>query len=92
MSAIEKSPLVAGTLRVLDCSGVADGAAAAIVVRAQDALRYTDRPLYIKALIEPRHTLAQDREDRNIGQIHRHKLSLHLRKCPMLRATCLSVA
>jgi acetyl-CoA C-acetyltransferase len=49
-AAIEKSPLVAGTLRVLDCSGVADGAAAAIVVRAQDALRYTDRPLYIKAL------------------------------------------
>jgi acetyl-CoA C-acetyltransferase len=43
-------PSVAGTLSVFDCSGVADGSAAAIVVRAEDALRYTDRPLYIKAL------------------------------------------
>jgi acetyl-CoA C-acetyltransferase len=44
------SPRVAGRLGVFDCAGVADGAAAAIVVRAEDALRYTDRPLYIKAL------------------------------------------
>ena len=28
----------------------ADGSAAAIIVRAEDALRYTDRPLYVKAL------------------------------------------
>jgi acetyl-CoA C-acetyltransferase len=48
--AIEKSPPVAGALGVLDCSGVADGAAAAIVVRAEDAHRYADQPLYIKAL------------------------------------------
>ncbi|MGW6156557.1 acetyl-CoA acetyltransferase [Streptomyces sp. NPDC055144] len=47
---IAGSPLVAGTLGVLDCSGVADGAAAAIVVRAEDAHLYTDKPLYIKAL------------------------------------------
>ncbi|HVC71974.1 MAG TPA: acetyl-CoA acetyltransferase [Acidimicrobiales bacterium] len=44
------SPRVAGGLGVFDCAGVADGAAAAIVVRAEDALRYTDTPLYIKAL------------------------------------------
>jgi acetyl-CoA C-acetyltransferase len=44
------SPLVAGPLGILDCAGVADGAASAIVVRAEDALRYTDRPLYLKAL------------------------------------------
>jgi acetyl-CoA C-acetyltransferase len=44
------SPRVAGSLGVFDCAGVADGAAAAIVVRAEDALRYTDTPLYIKAL------------------------------------------
>jgi acetyl-CoA C-acetyltransferase len=43
-------PRVAGPLGVFDCAGVADGAAAAIVVRAEDAHRYTDRPLYIKAL------------------------------------------
>ncbi|HEY8526730.1 MAG TPA: acetyl-CoA acetyltransferase [Acidimicrobiales bacterium] len=43
-------PAVAGGLSVMDCAGVADGAAAAIVVRAEDAHRYTDRPLYVKAL------------------------------------------
>ncbi|HLM65775.1 MAG TPA: acetyl-CoA acetyltransferase [Acidimicrobiales bacterium] len=43
-------PAVAGGLSVFDCAGVADGAAAAIVVRAEDAHRYTDHPLYIKAL------------------------------------------
>ncbi len=47
---VSSSPLVAGSLGVLDCSGVADGAAAALIVRAQDAHRYTDKPMYIKAL------------------------------------------
>jgi acetyl-CoA C-acetyltransferase len=43
-------PAVAGGLSVFDCAGVADGAAAAIVVRAEDAYRYTPKPLLIKAL------------------------------------------
>ncbi|MDQ6698181.1 MAG: acetyl-CoA acetyltransferase [Actinomycetota bacterium] len=43
-------PRVAGDLSVFDCAGVADGAAAAIVVRAEDAHRFTDHPIYIKAL------------------------------------------
>ncbi|WBB61278.1 acetyl-CoA acetyltransferase [Streptomyces sp. WMMC500] len=43
-------PPVAGRLSVLDCAGVADGAAAAVVVRAEDAHRYTDKPLLVKAL------------------------------------------
>jgi acetyl-CoA C-acetyltransferase len=43
-------PRVAGELSVFDCAGVADGAAAAVIVRAEDAPRYTDRPLYVKAL------------------------------------------
>ena len=47
---IEKSPLVAGMLGIFDCSGVSDGSAAAIVVRAEDAHKYTDKPLYVKAL------------------------------------------
>jgi acetyl-CoA C-acetyltransferase len=50
LETIARSPLVAGMLGVFDCSGVADGAAAALVVRAEDAHRYTDRPVYIKAL------------------------------------------
>jgi acetyl-CoA C-acetyltransferase len=40
-------PAVAGGLSVYDCAGVADGAAAAIVVRAEEAHRYTDKPLLI---------------------------------------------
>lgn len=47
---IENAPNVAGQLGVLDCSGVADGAAAAVLVRTEDAGRYTDKPLYVKAL------------------------------------------
>jgi len=48
--AICASPLVAGPLGIFDCSGVSDGAAAAIIVRAEDALRYTDKPIYVKGL------------------------------------------
>ena len=44
------SPLIAGPLGVFDCSGVSDGSAAAVIVRAEDAHRYTDRPLYVKGL------------------------------------------
>lgn len=43
-------PAVAGQLSVFDCAGVADGAAAAIVMRAEDAPRVTDTPVYLKAL------------------------------------------
>ncbi len=48
--AIAASPIVAGQLGVLDCSGVSDGSAAAIVVPADQAYRYTEKPLYVKAL------------------------------------------
>jgi acetyl-CoA C-acetyltransferase len=48
--AVCAAPPVAGQLAVLDCAGVADGAAAAVVVRAEDAHRYTDSPLYVKAM------------------------------------------
>lgn len=50
IEAICAAPPVAGRLGVFDCAGVADGAAAAILVRAEDAHRYTDKPIYIKAL------------------------------------------
>lgn len=48
--AICASPLVAGKLGIFDCSGISDGSACAILVRAEDAHRYTDKPLYVKAL------------------------------------------
>ena len=41
---------VAGRLGVFDCSGVSDGSACALIVRAEDAHEYTDRPMYVKAL------------------------------------------
>ncbi len=44
------SPKIAGDLGVFDCAGVADGAAAVIICRAEDAHKYCDNPLYIKAL------------------------------------------
>lgn len=47
---IANAPRVAGDLGVFDCSGVSDGAAAALIVRAEDAHKYTDSPLYVKAL------------------------------------------
>jgi acetyl-CoA C-acetyltransferase len=50
METICGAPLMAGGLGVYDCSGVADGSAAAIIVRAEDAPKYTDQPIYIKAL------------------------------------------
>jgi acetyl-CoA C-acetyltransferase len=50
LETIGASARVAGSLGVFDCAGVADGAAAAIVVRAEDAHRHTDQPLYVKAL------------------------------------------
>lgn len=48
--AVCDAPAVAGSLGVFDCAGVADGAAAAVVVRAEDARRFTERPMYVKAL------------------------------------------
>ncbi len=50
METIVKAPLVAGDLGVFDCSGVSDGAAAAIICRASDAHTYCENPLYVKAL------------------------------------------
>ena len=50
METICNAPLMAGGLGVYDCSGVADGSAAAIVVRAEDAKKFRKDPIYIKAL------------------------------------------
>jgi acetyl-CoA C-acetyltransferase len=47
---VEASPKVAGPLGVMDCSGVSDGAAAAILVRAEDAHKYTDKPIFLKGM------------------------------------------
>src|SRR4030095_5341302 len=47
---ILNSPKIADPLGIMDCSGVSDGSAAAIVVRAEDAHKFRKDPIYIKAL------------------------------------------
>ncbi len=44
------APIIAWPLGILDSCGVSDGAAAAIVVRAEDAKKFRPDPVYIKAL------------------------------------------
>ena len=44
------APIIAWPLGILDCCGVSDGAAAAIVVRASEAKKFRPDPVYIKAL------------------------------------------
>lgn len=47
---IAKSPIISAPyLTIMDCSGVSDGAAAAVITRADMALKYTKNPMYIKA-------------------------------------------
>jgi acetyl-CoA C-acetyltransferase len=50
LETIKNSPKIADPLGIMDCSGVSDGAAAAIVVRAEDAHKYCKDPIYVKAL------------------------------------------
>ncbi|HEY2663608.1 MAG TPA: acetyl-CoA acetyltransferase, partial [Candidatus Binataceae bacterium] len=50
MEVIKNSPKIADPLGIMDCSGVSDGSAAAIVVRAEDAHKFCKNPIYIKAL------------------------------------------
>ncbi|WP_018133065.1 acetyl-CoA acetyltransferase [Effusibacillus pohliae] len=50
LDSILQSPMVAAPLGIMDCSGVADGAAAAIIVRTEDARRFRSDPMYVKAL------------------------------------------
>ena len=45
-----KAPIVAAPLGVLDCCGVSDGAAAAIVTRADMAKSFRADPIYIKSM------------------------------------------
>jgi acetyl-CoA C-acetyltransferase len=58
------SSLVADPLRLLDCSPVTDGAAAVILCPAEEARKYTDSPIYVKASAQASGTIAlHDRRD-----------------------------
>lgn len=59
-----ESSLVADPLRLLDCSPVTDGAAAVILCPAEDAHKFTDTPIYVKASAQASGTIAlHDRRD-----------------------------
>ena len=51
---IEAAPTVAGRLGVFDCSGVSDGSACALIVRAEDAEQYTDKPALREGAVDDR--------------------------------------
>jgi acetyl-CoA C-acetyltransferase len=58
------SPLVADPLHMLDCSSIADGAAAVVLCAAEKAREYTDSPVYVKASAQAGDTIAlHDRRD-----------------------------
>lgn len=58
------STMVADPLTLLDCSPVSDGAAAVIMVPAEDAKKYTDTPVYVRASAQASGTMAlHDRKD-----------------------------
>jgi len=58
------SSMVADPLRLLDCSPVTDGAAAVILCPAEEARKYTDTPIYVKASAQASGTIAlHDRRD-----------------------------
>ena len=58
------STMVADPLTLLDCSPVSDGAAAVVIVPAEDAKKYTDTPIYVKASAQASGTLTlHDRKD-----------------------------
>ena len=50
LDAIMNAPIIADPLGLFDCCGVSDGAAAAIVVRADMAKNFRPDPVYVKAL------------------------------------------
>ncbi len=52
-----RSSKVADPLRLLDCSPVSDGAAAVMICPAEDAKKYTDTPIYVKASTQASDTI-----------------------------------
>ena len=61
---VDKSPMVADPLHVLDCSPISDGAAAVVLVPTEMAKRFADTPIKIIASAQASDTLAlHDRRD-----------------------------
>ncbi len=73
-----KAPVIAWPLGLLDCCGVSDGAAAAILVRKDMAKRFKPDPVYVKAMqiavgpsegyMNPKHDWTSVKETYRAGQ------------------------
>lgn len=57
IDAVLNSTKVASPLNILDCSPVSDGAAAVIVCPADEAHKYTDTPIYVRASTQASETI-----------------------------------
>ena len=61
---VDKSPMVADPLHVLDCSPISDGAAAVVLVPTEMAKQFADTPIRIVGSAQASDTLAlHDRRD-----------------------------
>jgi acetyl-CoA C-acetyltransferase len=58
VDSVMKSPLVADPLRLFDCSPISDGAACVILAPLDEARKYTDTPITIKACTQASGTLS----------------------------------
>jgi len=58
VDAVLNSTKVASPLNILDCSPVSDGASAVIVCPAEDAKKYSDTPIYVKASTQASESIA----------------------------------
>ncbi len=47
---IAQAPDLSGNLSLLDCGGLTDGGAAVLLCRAEDAYRYTDKPIFVNGM------------------------------------------
>ena len=64
LESVLASPIVADPLHMLDCSSIADGAAAVVLCAADKARNYTDSPVYVKASAQASDTISlHDRRD-----------------------------
>ncbi|MDY6865102.1 MAG: thiolase domain-containing protein [Halobacteriota archaeon] len=64
LEAVMNASIVADPLTILDCSPITDGAAAVILAPAEDAKKYSDCPIYVKASTQASDTIAlHDRRD-----------------------------
>jgi acetyl-CoA C-acetyltransferase len=67
---IVNAPIVAWPLGLFDCCGVSDGAACAIVTRADLAQNYRQDPVYVKALQISASGITSPREEISMAEVH----------------------